>query len=212
MKSKLASNDPLVTSQENKKISEKVNFRAAAIGDSTKLDYEPCSQTEHELQGQRSGSYMTTDDYGRMCKAPETLTHSLNERGNLYRDGYGWTSDTGCNVDDDSNLRNSRNLTNLRYINQLFERPYNTVPYMGSGAGQGEIGTEDKIRPGLTTGSKKQCNVLAGVSVHPERFNICMYHNPQDTEHIVPKWRWGGDDTRMAMRRENFKKRCGYNY
>ena len=43
---------------------------------------------------------------------------------------------------------------------------------MGSGVGQGEISTEDKIRPGLTTGSKKQCNVLAGVSIHPERFNI----------------------------------------
>ena len=50
MKSKLASNDPLVTSQENKKISEKVNFRAAAIGDSTKLDYEPCSQTEQTIK------------------------------------------------------------------------------------------------------------------------------------------------------------------
>ena len=32
---------------------------------------------------------------------------------------YGWTSNNGCNIDNDSKLRNARNLTNLREINQL---------------------------------------------------------------------------------------------
>ena len=37
-------------------------------------------------------------------------------------------------VDADSAARNNRNLTNLRQINQLFERPYTTIPYMGAGS------------------------------------------------------------------------------
>ena len=83
---------------------------------------------------------------------------------------------------------------------------------MGSGSGQGDTRLEDKIKPGLGTGSKRQCNVLAGVSIHPERMKHCQYINPQEINHVIPDWRWGGEDTRMAMRRQDYRKRCGYNY
>jgi hypothetical protein len=209
MKSKLASSDKQSLGIANKKVKDGDVRRGTALGDSTRTHYEPCAQTEHELQSMRPGDYLITDHYGYECDAPETKNASLLERGNLYRDGYGWTSDMGCNVDADSSARNNRNLTNLRHINQLFERPYKTIPYMGAGSGQGKIVQEDHIKPGFTTGSKKQCNVLAGVSIIPERMQFCMYHNPQETTHIIPEWVWGGDDTRMAMRRENYKQRCG---
>ena len=114
MRSKLASTSLNLLENETKSRLNKNDFRASALGDATRLHYEPCAQTESEEQAQGKGNYMLLDNFGRKCEAPETLQHSLNERGNLYRDGYGWTSDTGCNVDDDSNLRNSRNLTNLR--------------------------------------------------------------------------------------------------
>lgn len=209
MKSNLASSNRNVLTEENDKLRNKENYRATAIGDSTRTHYEPCAQTEHELQSMRTGEYQVSEHYGHECRAPTTMNTSLFERGNLFKDGHGWVSDNGCTVDADSAARNNRNLTNLRYINQLFERPYKTIPYMGAGAGQGTINLEDQMKPGFTTGSKKQCNVLAGVSIMPERMEHCMYHNPQDTQHIIPTWTWGGDDTRMAMRRENYKKRCG---
>ena len=37
----------------------------------------------------------------------------------------------------------------------------------------------------------------------------CLYANPQNVDNIVPTWRWGGEDTRMNRRRENYYKRCG---
>ena len=43
------------------------------------------------------------------------------------------TSNNGCNIDNDSKLRNARNLTNLNEINQLYARPYMSVPYAGRG-------------------------------------------------------------------------------
>lgn len=212
MRSKLASTSLEELGNETRARLNKDDFRASALGDATKLHYEPCAQTESEEQAQGTGEYMVLDNFGRKCLAPETLTHSLNERGNLYRDGYGWTSENGCNIDQDSSVRNARNLTNMKYINQLFTRPYLTVPYMGSGSGNGDTRLEDKIKPGLDTGSKRQCNVLAGVSIHPERMKHCMYINPQEVNHVIPDWRWGGEDTRMAMRRQDYKKRCGYKY
>jgi len=211
MKSELASSNLKVLENENRERQNKKDFRQAAIGDSTRLHYEPCSQTESELQGQRTGEYMVRDNFGRMCEAPEALHVSLYEKGNLFRDGYGWTSDSGCNIDKDSAMRNADRLTNKRLVQQLFTRPYNGVPYMGSGSGQGEVKEEDTIRPGLQTTTKRPCNVLSGVSIHPERMKHCLYHDPQDVGHIIPLWTWGGDDTRMAMRKKYYNKRCGYN-
>ena len=211
MKSNLASSNKQSLSDANKKVANKETYRASALGDSTRTHYEPCAQTESELQSMRTGDYSTNDHFGHTCLAPDSMNSSLLERGNLFKDGQGWVSENGCQVDADSSARNSRNLTNMRYINQLFERPYKTIPYMGAGAGQGNISAEDQIKPGFTTGSKKQCNVLADVSIMPERMTHCLHYNPQETGHIVPSWTWGGDDTRMAMRRENYKKRCGNN-
>ena len=47
--------------------------------------------------------------------------------------------------------------------NQLFERPYLTVPYMGRGSGNSEI--ETKLLPGEDTNQKRQCNTLSGITI-----------------------------------------------
>ena len=184
---------------------EKSHYRNSALGDDTRLPYEPCAQSESETQSQRPGEYMV-DLLGKKCDAPQQRQISLNERGNLYKDGYGWVSTDGCLVDNDSTLRNSRNLTNPRLIQQLFERPYLTVPYMGRGLGDAAL--ESELKSGVIAGDRKQCK-HAGASIQPDRMKYCLYANPQNVDNIVPTWRWGGEDTRMNRRRENYYKRCG---
>ena len=184
---------------------EKSHYRNSALGDDTRLPYEPCAQTESEAQSQRPGEYMV-DLLGKKCDAPQQRQISLNERGNLYKDGYGWVSTDGCLVDNDSTLRNSRNLTNPRLIQQLFERPYLTVPFMGRGLGNAAL--ESELKSGVIAGDRKQCK-HAGASIQPDRMKYCLYANPQNVDNIVPTWRWGGEDTRMNRRRENYYKRCG---
>ena len=83
------------------------HYRNSALGDNTRLPYEHCAQTESESQSQRPGEYMV-DLLGKKCDAPEQKQISLNERGNLFKDGYGWVSTDGCLVDKDSGLRNNR--------------------------------------------------------------------------------------------------------
>ncbi len=202
MASRHASSDPNVLNSLNNN-----EYRQSAIGNNSRLHYEICAQTTSEEQSQSTGRYMLEGyGYGRECNAPDQRQISLNERGNIHSDGYGWVSADGCLVDSDSNLRNSRNLTNPRLIQQLFERPFLTVPYMGRGLGDSDV--ESKLKSGVTAGERKPCN-LAGVSIHPERMNICLFGNPQEVTNIVPEWRWGGVDTRMDKRRSSYNKRCG---
>jgi len=102
------------------------------------LHYDNCYQSIQKKQSAGPGAYSLENFHSCHCEAPEVQKAALDRPGyaaKQWQDSYGWTSIKGCNVDNDSKLRNSRNLTNLRVINQLKERPYLTVTYMGRGAG-----------------------------------------------------------------------------
>jgi hypothetical protein len=138
----------------------------------------------------------------------------MSEPTITYRDGYGWSSTDGCNIDDDSRVRNAQNLTNMRYIQQLNTRPYNTVPYMGRGTTNPVL--ENKIRTGEDTGQRKQCNTLSGIYI--DRFVPlvpCLAKNIQNPVHLVteiarPDWVWGGLPSRDLIRNSNYLSKCGY--
>ena len=70
-----------------------------------------------------------------------------------FKDGHGITE---CYIDDDSKLRIGRMRKNPKCPNQLFTRPYATVPYMGRGSGDSYL--ESQIRIGEDTVERKQCN------------------------------------------------------
>ena len=57
----------------------------------------------------------------------------------VFKDGYG-VSD--CNINDSNKLRIGKVRKYPKCNNQLFERPYLTVPYMGRGSGNSEIETK----------------------------------------------------------------------
>ena len=62
MRSKLASTNIGELERENKDRFNKQDFRQAAIGDSTRLHYESCAQTESEQQSQMPGEYQVLDN------------------------------------------------------------------------------------------------------------------------------------------------------
>ena len=60
-------------------------------------------------------------------------------------------------------LRNARNLTNLREINQLFERPHATTPYKE--VEQEMLYIESHLRGGETTMQHRSCNTFQVVYI-----------------------------------------------
>lgn len=129
----------------------------------TRLSQDSTYANRRDSESSKPGTYQSRNLHDCNCEAPYTKELSLQHPDTYYRDGNGWTSNNGCNIDNDSKLRNSRNLTNTKEIHQLMERPFLTVPYMGRGEGNTCI--ESSIRPGEHTMQHKSTNSLSGTHI-----------------------------------------------
>ena len=182
----------------------------------TRLREDKCYLDTRNKHSKMSGNYSTSNFHDCVCEAPFTKELSLQQPAVNYRDGLGWTSNEGCNIDNDSKLRNASNLTNPRLIQQLHERPYLTVPYMGRGSGN--ICVESNLRSNEATFQNRPCNNLAGIYV--DRFITqipCIRENVQNAKHIIPEdnnkdWVREGQPSRQVIRNTDYLNKCGFQY
>jgi hypothetical protein len=173
------------------------------LNDQTRLLYDPCARRAYDRQSVGPGSYEVSTPGYRWCETPASYAIHQTEPAQFQK-----VYPTGCYVNTGTLLTHSA-LTNMRYINQLFARPYGGS-FMG--AGQRSLGRKDletELFTGLDTrgGPRRACDVLSGVSI--DRFE-CLpeYGNPQRVEHIVVPWQWGGANSRDYVRRVNYEARC----
>jgi|UniRef100_A0A6C0LXE4 hypothetical protein len=182
----------------------------------TRLNEDSCYKNLRNKTISRTGKYNTRNFKNCDCLAPEVKELSLQHPSVFFRDGYGWSSNNGCNIDNDSKLRNAKNLTNERCINQLMTRPYSTTPYMGRG--EGNVIIENKLLPGESTVQNRPCNNLSGIYI--DRFIPqipCIKREIQNTKNIIPEdtdnnWVRGGQPSRQIIRNKDYLKNCGYKY
>ena len=170
----------------------------------TRLNDDKCYKELEHITNVKQGKYMTSNYRNPLCKNNNILKTSVSQPIIIYKDGYGWTSLNGCNIDIDSKFRNSRNLTNLRFINQLEKKPISTIPYMGRG--MGNINIETELQPGNTTYKTRPCNNLSGIYIDrfvPQVPNIrSTIQNPKYiiTEDSDINWIRGGQPTRQIIK------------
>lgn len=196
--------------KNNKK---KINFNIQGL---TRLSDDNCYIDYKSNTIQKPFLHIINNFHDCRCLAPNVKQLSLEQPNIIYKDGYGWTSIKGCNIDNDSRLRNARNLTNIKCKNQLFQRPYNTIPYMGRG--EGDICVENKLLPGEDTFQNRPCNNLAGINI--DRFIPqipCIKENIQNPINIIPEennlsWIRGGQPSRQVIRDKDYLKKCGLKY
>ena len=182
----------------------------------TRLREDSCYLENRNKHTKMPGDYQTSNFHDCKCQAPHSRELSLQQPVSFYRDGYGWTSGEGCNIDNDSNLRNAHNLTNPRVIQQLQTRPHLTIPYMGRGEGNAEI--ESSLLSSETTYQGKASNTLSGNYI--DRFIpqlACIRDNIQNPKHIIPEdsnkdWVRGGQPSRQVIRNADYLHRCGFKY
>jgi len=183
----------------------------------TNMIYDECYKSVQNQQSSAPGEYRMSGFHSCKCEVPTVRKISIERPAHSakqYKDGYGWTSIDGCNIDKDSNLRNAKNLTNLRFINQLYERPYLTVPYMGRGIGNKKL--ETVLVPGEDTYQAKPCNNLSGLdtthfNMYPLLPNI--KDNIQNKKHLIEEengWVRSGAPSRQIIRNKNYLEKCGY--
>jgi|TARA_B100000315_G_scaffold256195_1_gene301525 hypothetical protein len=175
---------------------------------------DPCFVDVRTRQSVGPGRYSVANNFHCECKIPDVVRVATNVPQMTFRDGYGVA---GCVIDDDSNLRVGKTRKYPKCPNQLFARPYATVPYMGRGPGNPDV--ELEILTGESTTQKRQCNVLSGVTI-PNFFTPLIPHikeNIQKPENIIPEaaldgWIRGGAPSRLVVRDIDYLERCGYKY
>ena len=181
----------------------------------TKLNDDVGAVHEHGIQSIGPGLYSISNFHDCECKTPNTNRIANKHPTLTHRDGYGWTSTFGCNIDDDSKMRNAKNITNPRLIHQLNTRPYLTVPYMGRGSGN--ICVESVLNNSEDTGQKRSCNTMSGINI--DRFVPlvkCLEGTIQNPENIVQEgasedWVRGGVPSRQMLQDKIYLDKCGYN-
>ena len=101
----------------------------------TNLNDDKCLIKENNIQSINPGNYRLSNFYNCDCGI-ENIQETANDSRLLIKDGFGISK---CNVNNDSELRIGKTKKYPRCNNQLFTRPYLTVPFMGRGSGNANI-------------------------------------------------------------------------
>ena len=117
----------------------------------TSLHDDKCQLTFREKQSESPGLYSLNQYRECRCGIPTVIETASANHDIHFRDGYGVSE---CFVDEASELRIGQTKKNPRCPNQLFTRPYATIPYMGRGSGNSYL--ESQLLPGEQTKERKQ--------------------------------------------------------
>ena len=191
----------------------KFNGFKGPLQQKTKLNEDKCYELETTKQSTFPGNYMVSNYNVCDCEMDKVVDFATENPYMTFRDGYGVSE---CNIDESSRLRVGKSRKNPKCKSQLFHRPYLSVPYMGRGSGDSDV--ESKLKPGEDTYQKKQCNVLAGVSI--DNYFMPLVQNLQDNvqnpdnliqENADKKWTRGGVPSRQIVKDIDYLERCGKN-
>ena len=177
----------------------------------TKLIDDKCYNLDLTKQSTASGNYMLNNFHSCDCKMENVINTATQNPLITFRDGYG-VSD--CNIDESSTLRVGKVRKYPKCKNQLFQRPYSTIPYMGRGSGNSDI--ESKLLPGESTVSTKACNTLSGISIENQFTPLVpnLLENIQEPENLIQetvdtRWIRGGVPSRQFVKDIDYLERCG---
>jgi hypothetical protein len=180
----------------------------------TNLHDDKCYLDIQTVQSMNVGAYQLDNNYHCDCLIPETVNNATNNPLMFFKNGHDVNP---CVIDESSQLRLGKTKKNPRCPDQLFERPYLTVPFMGRGSGNTTL--ESQLFPGEDTSVRKECNTLSGVTI-PHLFTPLIGHlaeNIQNPEKLITEvaeegWIRGGAPSRLIVRDVDYLQRCGYEY
>jgi len=176
-----------------------------------KLKFDQLNEDLSTAQSMKVGAHELTNFIPNDCgqkKARDVQTSQIGINFNAGHEG----GKNGCLMEQNNNLK-FEELTNKKYINQLFERLTLTTPFI---RGLYDVDVESVLQPGEKTDIKKPCNTLAGKSLLAHYFTPMvpkLRKEVQNTDHIIQQdvdetWVRGGLPTRQIMRNIDYEKRC----
>jgi len=164
---------------------------------------DPCSVNVRERQSVDTGEYQT-NNFFRQCGEPVMSDCTLDQ---TFTYPTVWGNTPRCHVDQDSQFRYSP-LTNLKNIQQLSARPYQSQGYRGAGSNNLNMkDLESSLIQGNYMSDRKGCGNTSEVYI--DRFEYLQKCNaPQRVQHIIQPWTRGGVNSRELVRRVSLDDWC----
>jgi len=184
-----------------------VNYKAMSHDDKCFVDIST-------RQSIGPGNYGVTNLYDCECLMPNTVKNATDNVCMPFKNGYGEAS---CVVDDGSKLRVGLHKKYPKCNQQLFERPYKTVPLMSKGVFKVDEDTQLKFAE--PTSIKRSSNTLSGITIPQIWTPLLPYleYNVQNPIHIIQEsndesWKRGGVLSRLLTRDLDYSTRCHKSY
>jgi hypothetical protein len=183
-----------------------VNYKAMSHDDKCFIDIDT-------RQSIGPGNYGVTNLYDCECLIPNTVKNATDNVLMNFTNGYG--TENACVVDDGSKLRIGLHRKYPKCNQQLFERPYKTVPLMAKGVFNAD--NDSVLKFAEDTKVKRSNNSAFSI---PHQYMPLIDHlafNVQNVEHIIQEsndesWRRGGVLSRNIVRDVNYNVVCGRKY
>ena len=185
-----------------------VNYKATSHDDKCFIDIST-------RQSIGPGNYGVTNLYDCECLMPTTVKNATDNLCMTFKNGYG--TESQCVVDDGSKLRIGLHKKYPKCNQQLFERPYKTVPLMAKGVLKPD--EESVLLFAEDTRSPRSSNVLSGISISNQFTPLIdhLFKNVQDPIHIIQEsvdssWVRSGQAIRLIVRDSDYSTRCKKSY
>ncbi len=126
----------------------------------TRIGDDNCSIGEREVQNQNFSNYPLKSFFAQDCGMTRPLNFATKQP-NVFPTGSATGSNVGiggCNVDQDTELKNGDILPEIKSRISLQPRPYLTVPYLGKGPSKPVL--ESQLLQGSYSFDKKSCKNL----------------------------------------------------
>ena len=182
-----------------------INYKSMSYDDKCFIDIKT-------RQSIGPGNYGVTNLYDCECLIPDVMKNATDNVCLPFTNGYDVAP---CVVDDSSKMRWGLQKKYPKCPQQLFERPYKTIPYMGRGVLM--VDQDSELKFAEDTATKKSNNTLSGVSV-PNFFTPLLgylEHNVQNTQHIIEEehgWVRSGANSRNIVKDQDYAIRCNKAY
>ena len=185
-----------------------VNYKAMSHDDKCFIDIAT-------RQSIGPGNYGVTNLYDCECLIPNTVKNATDNVFMNFKNGYG--SESGCVIDEGSKLRIGLHRKYPKCNQQLFERPYKTVPLMAKGVFNAD--NDSVLKFAEDTRTPRSSNVLSGVSISQQYTPLIdhLFKNVQDPIHIIQEsvdssWVRSGQASRLIVRDSDYSTRCKKSY
>jgi hypothetical protein len=122
------------------------------FGNMSRIGDDQCDLSQRNVQNIKESDYRLTNFYINECGMKKPIEFATSQPNVFYK-GSNQVGIGGCNVNENTTLRDGEGLSQPKEKISLYQRPFATIPYLGRGASNPLL--ESELQQGETNTNRK---------------------------------------------------------